>query len=179
LMAWTDERVALLTRLWNEGHTASQIAERFGDITRNAVIGKVHRLGLSGRAAASRFRAARIRVRSRAVPQMRSGGMGGYATHGNTALKADTETSPAEWNAPARRAFLRPVEQPAAEMETGPVIGLLELKESSCRWPVGHPDQPGFGFCGCQKADHGPYCEKHAAIAYQPVQRRQAKKEAA
>lgn len=177
-MAWTDERVALLTRLWNEGHTASQIAEQFGDITRNAVIGKVHRLGLSGRAAASRFRAARIRVRTR-TPQIRSGGGGGYATQGNTALKADAETLPAEWSAPARRPQLRPVEQPASEAETGPVVGLLELKEDSCRWPIGHPDQPGFGFCGCKKSEHGPYCEHHAAVAYQPVQRRRAEKEAA
>jgi len=177
-MAWTDERVALLTKLWNEGHTASQIAEQFGDITRNAVIGKVHRLGLSGRAAASRFRAARIRMRPR-THQPRGGGMGGYATQGNTALKADAETMPTDWPSPARRPMLRPVEQPAAETETGPVVGLLELKEDSCRWPVGHPDQPGFGFCGCKKAHDGPYCERHAAVAYQPVQRRRSEKEAA
>ena len=177
-MAWTDERVTLLTRLWNEGHTASQIAEQFGDITRNAVIGKVHRLGLSGRAAASRFRAARIRVRSRAH-QVRGAAAAGYATQGNTALKADTDAMPATWAAPAQRPVLRTVEQPAAEEAAGPVVGLLELKEDSCRWPIGHPDQPGFGFCGCKKANDGPYCERHAAMAYQTVQRRRAEKEAA
>ena len=81
--------------------------------------------------------------------------------------------------APAQRPVLRTVEQPAAEEAAGPVVGLLELKEDSCRWPIGHPDQPGFGFCGCKKANDGPYCERHAAMAYQTVQRRRAEKEAA
>jgi len=174
-MAWTEERVALLTRLWNEGHTASQIAEQFGDITRNAVIGKVHRLGLSGRAAASRFRAARIKMRPR--PAKTGGASAGLAVQGNTALKADPETVTA-WPAPARRPALRPVEQPAPQ--SGPVVGLLELKEHSCRWPIGEPDQPGFGFCGCRKAEGSPYCEHHSAMAFQPTARRRvAEKEAA
>jgi len=173
-MAWTDERVALLTRLWNEGHTASQIAEQFGDITRNAVIGKVHRLGLSGRAAASRFRAARIRMRPRVQQPRKS-----FPTNGNAALKADSEAVPAAWPAPVRRPALRPVVQPETEAETGPVVGLLELKEDSCRWPIGHPDEPGFGFCGCKKAEGSSYCERHAAVAFQPVQRRRVEKEAA
>lgn len=175
-MAWTEERVALLTRLWNEGHTATQIADQFGDITRNAVIGKVHRLGLSGRAAESRFRAARIRMRPR-NQKPRNGSGAAFPVQGNAALKAEPDVAPG-WSAPARRPNLRPVEQP--EAETGPVVGLLELKESSCRWPVGDPDQPGFGFCGCQKAEHGPYCEQHAAMAFQPAaRRRSAEKEAA
>jgi len=174
-MAWTEERVALLTRLWNEGHTASQIAEQFGDITRNAVIGKVHRLGLSGRAAASRFRAARIKMRPR--PAKTGGASAGLAVQGNTALKADAETV-TSWPAPARRPALRPVEQPAPQ--SGPVVGLLELKENSCRWPIGEPDQPGFGFCGCRKAEGSPYCEHHSAQAFQPTARRRAaEKEAA
>jgi GcrA cell cycle regulator len=177
-MAWTEERVALLTRLWNEGHTATQIADQFGDITRNAVIGKVHRLGLSGRAAETRFRAARIRMRPR--NQKPRGGAGtAFPVQGNAALKADTGPAPA-WPAPtpARRPNLRPVEQP--ETEAGPAIGLLDLKENSCRWPIGEPDQPGFGFCGCHKAEHGPYCERHAAMAFQPAARRRAaEKEAA
>jgi len=174
-MAWTDERVALLTRLWNEGHTASQIAEQFGDITRNAVIGKVHRLGLSGRAAASRFRAARIKMR----PKVQANGSAPakhYPMQGNVALKAEAIGMP-EWPAQSPRPALRPVEQP--DTEAGPVVGLLDLTESSCRWPIGEPDEPGFGFCGCRKAEDGPYCERHAARAYQPVQRRRAEKQAA
>lgn len=169
-MAWTDERVALLTRLWNEGHTASQIADQFGDITRNAVIGKVHRLGLSGRAAASRFRAARIKMRPRTC-RPDGGAATQYPMNGNAALKAEPDALQAR-PAPACRPALRPVEQPAPE--TGPVVGLLELKEGSCRWPIGDPDQPGFGFCGCRKAADGPYCERHAAQAFQPAQRRRA-----
>lgn len=105
-MAWTEERVALLTRLWNEGHTASQIADQFGDITRNAVIGKVHRLGLSGRSATSRFRAARIRMR--AHPHKTGGGSAQqFASHGNLALKAEPDVAQS-WPAPARRPALRP-----------------------------------------------------------------------
>jgi GcrA cell cycle regulator len=175
-MAWTEERVTLLTRLWNEGHTASQIADQFGDITRNAVIGKVHRLGLSGRAAESRFRAARIRMRPR-NQKPNNGAGAAFPVQGNAALKAETDVAPA-WPAPARRPDLRPVTQP--EAEAGPVVGLLDLKEDSCRWPIGDPDQPGFGFCGCKKAEHGPYCEHHAAKAFQPAARRRtADKEAA
>ena len=92
-MAWTDERIELLTKLWAEGHSASQIAGRLGGVTRNAVIGKVHRLGLPGRTTTSRAKTPRTRRRpaqprnSAARPQLRS--------HGNTALKpaydADTE----------------------------------------------------------------------------------------
>jgi len=83
------------------------------------------------------------------------------------------------WPAPARRPALRPVERAVPE-ESGPVVGLLDLKEHSCRWPIGDPDQPGFGFCGCQKAEEGPYCERHAAMAFQPAARRRAvEKEAA
>jgi len=167
-MAWTDERVALLTRLWNEGHTASQIAEQFGDITRNAVIGKVHRLGLSGRAVESRFRAARIKMRPR-NHKPRGAPAGAFPVQGNAALKAEPGVAQ-PWTAPAQRPNLRPVAQP--EAENGPVVGLLDLKENSCRWPIGDPDQPDFGFCGCQKADHGPYCERHAAMAFQQATRR-------
>lgn len=74
-MSWTDERVALLTRLWNKGYSAAQIAEEFGDITRSAVIGKVHRLGLTGRAAESRFRAARLKVRNNHHPEHPANGV--------------------------------------------------------------------------------------------------------
>jgi len=175
-MAWTEERVALLTRLWNEGHTASQIADQFGDITRNAVIGKVHRLGLSGRAAESRFRAARIKMRPRQRPQ-RNGANPQFPVNGNAALKAEPAAAQA-WPAPSRRPDLRPVEQVATE--TGPVVGLLDLKEHSWRWPVGDPDQPGFGFCGCKKLENGPYCARHAAQAFHTsARRRTAEKEAA
>jgi len=70
------------------------------------------------------------------------------------------------------------VEQPAPQ--SGPVVGLLELKEHSCRWPIGEPDQPGFGFCGCRKAEGSPYCEHHSAKAFKPTARRRvAEKEAA
>ena len=84
-MAWTDDRVELLKKLWTEGLSASQIANRLGGATRNAVIGKVHRLGLSGRVTTSRVKS--VRARRRAAPGLRKSPQIRYATYGNAALK--------------------------------------------------------------------------------------------
>ena len=102
-MAWTDERVETLKKLWAEGLSASQIANRLGGVTRNAVIGKVHRLGLSGRTTTSRAKAPRPRRRAVSKPTMRTTGPG-FTSHGNTALKAfyepDAEAVPERIPAP-------------------------------------------------------------------------------
>lgn len=160
-MAWTDERVEILKKLWAEGLSASQIANRLGGVTRNAVIGKVHRLGLSGRTTTSRVKAPR--QRRRAAPRAAGGGGAvAFRTHGNVALKAYYEADPeAEMQvAPA------PVEElviPIAERAS-----ILTLKESMCRWPIGDPGDEDFHFCG-RHSDHGtPYCEFHSRVAYQP-----------
>lgn len=165
-MGWTEERVELLKKLWADGLSASQIAGRLGDVTRNAVIGKVHRLGLAGRATTSRMRAARPRNRVSHLPLRPTRVQ--YRTHGNVALKP---------------VFL-PVEKPAVALTVVPSVveelniptalrvDLLDLKECMCRWPVGDPQDENFHFCGRPKAAGVSYCEHHARMAFQPAARR-------
>ena len=121
-MSWTDERVDLLKKLWSEGLSASQIAGRLGSVTRNAVIGKVHRLGLSGRAPATRIK----QVRARRVTPPTKRAKPAYKQPGNPAFRSlyqgDTEPF-----VPAAEEFVIPL----AERKT-----LQDLTESSCRWPI-------------------------------------------
>src|SRR5665648_598228 len=145
-MSWTDDRVELLKKLWAEGLSASQIAGRLGGVTRNAVIGKVHRLGLSGRATSSRSLT--------------------FGTRGNVALK------------PSYEAEYQPAPAPVTELVI-PLherASILTLKESMCRWPIGDPSEEDFHFCGRKKEGAVPYCEHHAAMAYQPAQARRREK---
>lgn len=164
-MAWTDERVEILTKLWAEGLSASQIANRLGGVTRNAVIGKVHRLGLSGRTTTSRAKAPRQRRRTSSKSASRGGGAT-LRTHGNVALKAyyDPEANIEVQMVPA------PIEElfiPVSERAS-----ILTLKETMCRWPIGDPSEDDFHFCG-RSSDQGvPYCDFHSRIAYQPAQSR-------
>jgi GcrA cell cycle regulator len=158
-MSWTDERVELLKRLWTDGLSASQIAGELGGITRNAVIGKVHRLGLSGRAKAPSSAAPRPRKVRTASHLLR---VSRPSVRGNTAL--------------ARHAFLDYDVDLVAEPEPieniiplGQRCTLLELDDSKCRWPIGDPGSPEFFFCGGKPAGELPYCVYHARIAYQPV----------
>ncbi|MCC2114022.1 MAG: GcrA family cell cycle regulator [Hyphomicrobiales bacterium] len=167
-MSWTDERVERLKRLWAEGLSASQIAGELGGITRNAVIGKVHRLGLSGRVKTSGTSVPRPRKpRNAATPKPSVGPM----TVGNTALKADPAPRPQTKPEPA------PVEDlviPISERAT-----ILTLTESTCKWPIGDPGDTDFHFCG-RRSDPGvPYCQHHARIAYQPISDRRREKRAA
>jgi GcrA cell cycle regulator len=157
-MAWNDERVELLKKLWSDGLSASQIAGRLGGVTRNAVIGKVHRLGLSGRATTSRMKSHRPRARSQSARRLMKPR---FANLGNPAFRnllADSE----------------PYIPPAEEL----VIPLNERKsiqtltEVSCRWPIGDPQLADFHFCGRNKVTGLPYCEFHARRAFQPPQPR-------
>lgn len=157
-MAWTDDRVDLLKKLWAEGLSASQIAGRLGSVTRNAVIGKVHRLGLSGRATTSRMKSHRPRQRMAAKRLAKSR----YATIGNPALRAlyNAETN----------VYLPPTEElviPVAERKS-----IQTLTEVTCRWPIGDPQNTEFHFCGKNKVPGLPYCEVHARRAFQPPQSR-------
>jgi GcrA cell cycle regulator len=163
-MSWTDERVDLLKKLWSDGLSASQIATELGGITRNAVIGKVHRLGLSGRAKAPS--AANPRPR-KARPPTHVLRMTRPAMRGNTAL--------------ARQAYV--LYEVEAEPEPEPLenivpIGqrcsLLDLSDAKCRWPIGDPGAADFFFCGGKPLAELPYCAYHARLAYQPVERRRA-----
>ena len=164
-MSWTDERVELLKKLWADGLSASQIAAKLGEVTRNAVIGKVHRLGLAGRATTSRIRSARPRTNVALFPS-RSPQVQ-YRTFGNAALKvaADPEQRKLAHVIPLRAL---PELEPAPEG----VITLIDLKETMCHWPLGDPMEEGFHFCGRRKTFGVPYCEHHSAIAYNPAARR-------
>lgn len=154
---WTDERVELLKKLWTEGLSASQIAAELGGITRNAVIGKVHRLGLSGRAKSPSSAAPRPRKPRVAAHTMR---VARPAIRGNTALARvqayDVEYEP------------EPVEVENV-VPLGQRCSLLDLSEAKCRWPVGDPGAQDFFFCGGKTAESLPYCAYHSRIAYQPV----------
>jgi len=164
-MAWTDDRVEILKKLWAEGLSASQIAGQLGGVTRNAVIGKVHRLGLSGRTTTSRTKAARPHRRASSTPSRRSSGPA-MRTHGNTALKT--------YYAPEAEEELQTVPVPVEELVI-PIserATILTLKENTCRWPIGDPGDEEFHFCGRHSEQAVPYCTHHSNIAYQPAQSR-------
>jgi GcrA cell cycle regulator len=153
-MGWTDERVETLKKLWQDGLSASQIAKQLGGVTRNAVIGKVHRLGLSGRAAPSKparpaFKAPRPQRPAAAAPS--------------------APRRIAEPSAPAPSAEA-PAPAPVRYVEEAPGSAtVLTLGAHMCKWPIGDPSTEGFTFCG-RRATDGPYCGEHARIAYQPAQ---------
>lgn len=158
-MSWNDERVETLKKLWTEGLSASQIASRIGGVTRNAVIGKVHRLGLSGRAPTSRTATARPRARilaPRRPTKPRFQAVGAVALRSNYHLEAEPYVSTYE-----------EIDIPIAERKS-----LLELAESNCRWPIGDPQNAEFHFCNKGKLAGLPYCEFHARRAFQPAQPR-------
>ncbi|MCP5080120.1 MAG: GcrA cell cycle regulator [Alphaproteobacteria bacterium] len=168
-MAWTDDRVEVLKKLWAEGLSASQIAARLGGVTRNAVIGKVHRLGLSGRATPSRTpRPKPRRTREPSHPSKIST----FRTAGANALKVDTDIDIDPIIEP-EPAPLREVDLPP----TGKRCNILQLSDKTCRWPIGDPGAEDFCFCGANPKAGQPYCEHHVRLAYQPAQdrrRRQA-----
>ena len=173
-MAWTDERVELLKKLWAEGLSARQIADQLGGVTRNAVIGKVHRLGLSGRAKTTRpktIRPRKKRLDSSVKPDI--GGSGRTAKAAVSAKAANPHQSPGLENFPS--AMMTPIDElviPLADRVT-----IETLKESHCKWPIGDPTAEDFHFCGHDRHGEGVYCEFHAAKAYQPA-RRTARKRA-
>ena len=146
-MGWTDERVELLKKLWQDGLSASQIAKQLGGVTRNAVIGKVHRLGLSGRATPSK-------------PQ-------------RTVFKAPRAARPAAPVIAAPRRIAEAAPQQTAPVryidERPGTATVLTLGAHMCKWPIGDPSLDNFTFCG-RRSDEGPYCDEHASVAYQPVQ---------
>lgn len=165
MISWTDERVELLKKLWSDGLSASQIAAELGGVTRNAVIGKVHRLGLSGRAKAPAPQTAQRPKKPVAAPPPRPHRPTAPTpiTIGATALKADI--------VPAARP--QPSTQPKVySLSDAPLISnasILQLTEQTCKWPVGDPGSDGFHFCARRSEAGIPYCGYHARMAYQPV----------
>ncbi|MEQ8405424.1 MAG: GcrA family cell cycle regulator [Oceanicaulis sp.] len=167
-MAWTDERVETLKKLWADGLSASQIAKHLGGVTRNAVIGKVHRLGLSGRAAPSR--PAR-RPAARPAPR---------AAKPAAAKSAQPAAKPAAATAPAPVREVKPaapVRAPAEakRLPNGEYATVLTLREGMCKWPIGDPGDTEFRFCGRHSGIGSAYCEAHAQLAYQPQNKRKRK----
>jgi GcrA cell cycle regulator len=163
VLTWSDERVEQLKKLWESGLSASQIAAELGNVTRNAVIGKVHRLGLSGRAKAPSTAAPRPR-KARPTQMVR---VSRPMSRGNTALaqafEVEVETDPIAYD------NVVPMSQR---------LTLLELNDATCHWPVGDPSSPEFFFCGGQSLTGLPYCAYHSRVAYQPAadRRRQTPK---
>lgn len=191
-MSWTDERVELLKKMWGEGQSASQIAKELGGVTRNAVIGKVHRLGLSNRAgSATPAKPAASKAKPAAKPK--------EDVAAAPKPKAKPEAKPAEPAAPAssapprmspaRRAII-PAGQPlppqpsaneipaealakVSEVEKkAKKISVMELTERTCKWPIGDPATEDFWFCGLPSQQGKPYCEAHVGVAFQPMSSR-------
>jgi GcrA cell cycle regulator len=163
-MSWTDERVELLKKLWNDGLSASQIAGELGGVTRNAVIGKVHRLGLSGRAKAPSVSAPRVRKAApRQQTTMRTVSMSSMS-RGNTALAHQSQP------VVQYHVETRPMEEVVVPMSRR--VQIMELKEAMCKWPIGDPTQQDFVYCGADCNFGTPYCTYHSAIAYQPASER-------
>lgn len=160
-MSWTDERVEILKKLWIDGLSASQIAKQLGGVTRNAVIGKVHRLGLAGRATPSRpiKRVARLRPVITTI----------------SAPAASIEPGLDEELTKSAPPIARPIHhQPITKIEpkrkeNGSLISVLELTPTMCKWPIGDPTDADFGFCGAKAHASWPYCAEHGAVAYQPA----------
>jgi len=205
-MSWTDERIERLKMLWGQGMTASQIADELTGVSRNAVIGKAHRLGLEARpspvragehaAPAEEPAAAPAPVVSAAppapapaaepqpvapppapepvepapvvtaapapapaappMPVMRSIGPGGFERQNPGEQQAPSTPAPPRRLVPAK---------PAAEI-AGKTT-LLDLNDKICKWPLGHPGEPDFHFCGSKVNPGFPYCVEHCGVAYQ------------
>ena len=155
VLTWSDDRVEQLKKLWEAGLSASQIAAELGNVTRNAVIGKVHRLGLSGRAKSPSSAAPRQRKARPAQHMMR---VARPVSRGNTALahafEVEMEPDPISYD------NVVPMSQR---------LSLLELNEATCHWPVGDPSSADFFFCGGKALSGLPYCAHHSRVAYQPA----------
>ncbi|MBV8104668.1 MAG: GcrA cell cycle regulator [Hyphomicrobiales bacterium] len=171
-MSWTDERVEQLKQHWLEGKSASQIASLLGNgLTRNAIIGKVHRLGLAGRAKSpssgvSRPRQSPPQHGQRRVSSPRAPSVAPRIVRGATALAINplplTATEPEPFESVVLPMSLR--------------VTIVELKEAMCRWPLGDPTSPDFRYCG-SPVSSGPYCAHHSGLAYQPAQERRRERD--
>jgi len=196
-MSWTEDRIERLKKMWHEGATASQIADELGGVSRNAVIGKAHRLGLEQRpspvkpgeekevrkttpaAAAPAPKAPKAEATRTAAPspaaaapatphspashrssgqemQYRSIGPGGFIRQG-----------PGEQQAPIPPAPPRRLVPAKPSPEVADKTSLLDLNDRICKWPIGHPGEPDFHFCGEQANPGFPYCVQHCGVAYQ------------
>ncbi len=154
-MSWTDDRVSLLTKLWGEGHTAAEIAKKLGGVSRNAVIGKAHRLKLSNRVSP-------IQQNNKVTPK--------------PAANKNEKVSKVVEKAKVAR-VKKPVAAPVQHIQHDPIenrddlYSLMDLQPRMCRWPCGDPREDEFGFCGHDSMAGLPYCAEHAKMAYQAATR--------
>ena len=140
-MSWTDEKVNKLKELWGKGHTASQIAQILGDTTRNAVIGKAHRLNLESRSASKRSEI-KTNKQLNNPPENKNQKLGRKARFKALLLDKNFEK-----------------ENP---------VKFHEITDKTCRWPIGHPFEEKFYFCGRTPMEKFPYCKLHVLYAFQP-----------
>lgn len=192
-MSWSDERVELLKKMWGEGQSASQIAKELGGVTRNAVIGKVHRLGLSNRnGSGGTSEPAKAKPAAKPAAKAKSKAAPKPAPAPKPEVpKAAEESKPA----PVSRAKqIIPAGQPlppqpsaneidpkalakVSEIEKkAKKLSLMELTERTCKWPVGDPATEDFWFCGLPVQSGKPYCEAHVGVAFQPMSSRRDRK---
>lgn len=196
-MSWTDERVELLKKMWGEGQSASQIAKELGGVTRNAVIGKVHRLGLSNRAGsgasaapAAKAAPAKEKPAVAATPKPKAEPKPAPQPKAAAKPKVEDDSDPAPIPMSAARRAIIPAGQPLPpqpsaneispealakvnEVEkTAKRLTLMELTERTCKWPIGDPATDNFWFCGLPAQQGKPYCEAHVGVAFQPMSAR-------
>mgnify|MGYP006277037693 CR=1 FL=1 len=197
-MSWTEERVELLKKMWSEGQSASQIAKELGGVTRNAVIGKVHRLGLSNRAGAGNAGPAKAEAKPAkpSKPETKAKPAAKAEPKPAEAEEVEAETAPAPQPAAAApqpqasRKAVVPAGQPLPPQPSANEISpealarvsevekkarkltLMELTERTCKWPVGDPATENFWFCGLPVQPGKPYCEAHVGVAFQPMSSR-------
>lgn len=150
-MAWTDDRVAMLRELWSKGLSASQIAVQLGGVSRNAVIGKAHRLGLESR------------------PSPIRGGGSGSRSRRNRAINRAIEARALRGTMADEEIGGEPVvpergEATASQPLARPARPIGDVKD--CLWPIGDPGDDSFGFCGQDTVPGRPYCASHCAVAY-------------
>ncbi|MEM7546301.1 MAG: GcrA family cell cycle regulator [Pseudomonadota bacterium] len=184
-MSWTDERVEKLKAMWGEGQSASQIAKALGGVTRNAVIGKVHRLGLSNRATTKPAAPAPETKSAKPLPAQAAATAAPEPKPApvERVIEAAPPPKPVIQSPTARREPPPPtpamVEDAARTAEALAVmekkarrLDLLELTERTCKWPIGDPATDDFFFCGLPAQPGKPYCEAHVAVAFQPMSSR-------
>lgn len=200
-MNWTDERVELLKKLWSEGLSASQIAAQLGGVSRNAVIGKVHRLKLSGRGKTTTAAPRSKKPAPAPVAAPRSTSSAGTGSSMGSSMSSGISSSMSSGSSSASHASPRATMmrssggaalQAAVQVDTvaAPIIRnnenvvvpisrhltLLQLTERTCKWPVGDPLHDDFHFCGHESGESTPYCAYHSKLAFQPTaERRRAR----
>ena len=180
-MAWTDERIKQLRQLWSEGQSASKIAEKLGGVTRNAVIGKIHRLGLSNRSENSENK---IITKKRGRPAKVKNTDNFQKQIDNSKNKKFSQINSDKFDdlhvdglEDAKNTLPEATLANIAELEeNAKKLNLMELTERTCKWPIGDPATENFWFCGHPSEQGKPYCSTHVSIAFQPISLKRERK---